>query len=135
MKSSPPSGPATPNPRLRLLPYLFAAGAIFWLVELTQSAARVAAPVWRDQLQHALVNAGITRNVTTVLVVYLAVILLFQATAAVLHGAAYYGLKRLRAWGWVVAVIVAGAWSLILVGIPVLVLLFRRQTREAYGIS
>ena len=135
MKSSPPSGPPTPNPRLRLLPYLFAAGAIFWLVELTQSAARAAAPVWRDQVQQALVHAGITRNVTTVLVVYLAVILLFQATAAALHGAAYYGLKRLRAWGWVVAVIVAGAWSLILVGIPVLVLLFRRQTREAYGIS
>ena len=108
---------------------------MFWLVELTQSAARASAPVWRDQLQHSLMSAGIIRDVSTVMAVYLAVILLFEATAAVLHGAAYYGLKRLRAWGWIVAVIVAGAWSLVLVGIPVLVLLFRRQTREAYGIS
>jgi hypothetical protein len=118
-----------------LLPYLFAAGAIFWLVELTQSAARAAAPVWRDQLQQALMNAGIKGNAASVLVVYLVAILVFEATAAALHGAAYYGLRSRRAWGWIVAVIVAGAWSLVLVGIPVLVLLFRRQTREAYGIS
>jgi hypothetical protein len=53
----------------------------------------------------------------------------------VLHGIAYYGLKRLRVWGWIAAVIVAGAWSLVVVGIPVLVFLLRRQTRQAYGVS
>ena len=135
MNTSPPPGRPAPNPRLRLLPYLFAAGAIFWLVELTQSAARAAAPVWRDQLQLALKNAGITHDLSSILVVYLVAILVFEATAAALHGAAYYGLRSRRAWGWILAVIVAGAWSLVLVGIPVLVLLFRRQTREAYGIS
>jgi len=34
-----------------------------------------------------------------------------------------------------VAVIVAAAWSLVLVGIPILVFLLRRPTRQAYGIS
>jgi hypothetical protein len=35
----------------------------------------------------------------------------------------------------VVAVIVSAAWSLVLVGIPILVFLLRRPTRDAYGIS
>jgi hypothetical protein len=35
----------------------------------------------------------------------------------------------------VVAVIVAGAWSLVLIGIPVFVFLLQRQTRKAYGVQ
>jgi len=95
----------------------------------------VAAPVGRDQLQHALVNAGITRNVSSVLVLYLGIVFFFEVAAVVLHGIAYYGLRRRRIWGWICAVIVAGAWSLVVVGIPVLVFLLQRQTRQAYGIS
>lgn len=129
-----PSQPA-PSRLLKWLPYLFAAGAIFWLVQLTQAAAMVAAPVGRDQLEHALVNAGVTRNVSSVLVLYLAIVFFFEVSAVVLHGIAYYGLKRLRIWGWITAVIVAGAWSLVVIGIPVLVFLLQRQTRQAYGIS
>ncbi|TMG68865.1 MAG: hypothetical protein E6H86_04115 [Chloroflexi bacterium] len=132
--SRPPSQPA-PSRYLKWLPYLFAAGAIFWLVQLTQAAAMVAAPVGRDQLQHALVNAGITRNVSSVLVLYLGIVFFFEVAAVVLHGTAYYGLRRRRIWGWICAVIVAGAWSLVVVGIPVLVFLLQRQTRQAYGIS
>jgi hypothetical protein len=132
--SRPPTPPA-PSRYLKWLPYLFAAGAIFWLVQLTQAAAMVAAPAGRDQLQSALANAGITRNVSSVLVLYLAVVFFFEVVAVVLHGTAYYGLKRLRIWGWIAAVIVAGAWSLVVVGIPVLVFLLQRQTRQAYGVS
>jgi type IV secretory pathway VirB2 component (pilin) len=124
-----------PSPSLRWLPYLFAAGAIFWLVELTQAAAMVAAPVGRDQLYQALVKAGITGNTTPVLVLYMTIVLGIEATAAALHATAYYGLKRRRAWGWIAAVIVAGAWSLVLMGIPVFVFLLQRRTRQAYGIS
>ncbi|HEX9364386.1 MAG TPA: hypothetical protein VGA47_11460 [Candidatus Dormibacteraeota bacterium] len=125
----------SPGNRLRWLPYLFAAGAIFWLIELTQFAAVLAAPVGREQLRVALVNAGLTSDVDTLLIVEAVLIVFFELVAAVLHGAAYYGLKGFRAWGWVVAVIVSAAWSLVLVGIPILVFLLRRPTREAYGIS
>lgn len=132
MRSNPPA--SDPRPVLRWLPYLFAAGAVFWLVNLAQAAALAAAPVGRAQLEQTLANAGITQNASALLTVYFAIVFVFEATAAGLHGAAFYGLRARRWWGWVVAVIVAGAWSLVLVGIPVLVFLLRRQTREAYGV-
>ena len=132
MRSNPPA----PNPRpvLRWLPYLFAAGAVFWLVNLTQAAALAAAPVGRAQLEQTLASGGITQNSGALLAMYFAVVFVFEGTAAGLHAAAFYGLRARRWWGWVVAVIVAGAWSLVLVGIPVLVLLLQRQTRDAYGV-
>ena len=125
----------SPGNRLRWLPYLFAAGAVFWLIELTQFAAVLAAPVGRDQLREALVGAGITTNVNTMLVVESVILIFVEASAAVLHGLAYYGLKAYRSWGWVVAVVVSAFWSLFIVGIPVLVYLLRRPTRQVYGIS
>jgi hypothetical protein len=122
-------------PRLRWLPFVFAAGAVFWLVELVQFAAIVAAPAGRDELRQALVDAGVKQDISTVIVYESAVVFLFEAVAAALHAAAYFGLRKLRPWGWIAAVIVAAAWSLILVGIPVLVVLLRRETRRSFGIS
>ena len=122
-------------PRLRWMPFLFAAGAVFWLVELAQFAAIVAAPAGRDQLRQALIGAGIKQDISTVIVYESIVVFLFEAAAAALHAIAYFGLRRLRPWGWIAAVIVAAAWSLILVGIPVLVVLLRRETRQSFGIS
>ena len=71
----PPPGPGTPAfrpapvpeeaaPRLRLLPYLFAIGAIFWLFQLAQFAAVVAAPNGRDQIAQSLAHAGYTGDPT-----------------------------------------------------------------------
>jgi hypothetical protein len=142
----PPPGPGTQSfhpvvarpvlsPRLRLLPYIFAAGAVFWLIELAQFAAVVAAPAGRDQMHQALVAAGMTQDVSTVVILESVIGLALTVAAAALHSAAYFGLQRMRAWGWVIAVIVAAGWSLVLVGIPILVLLMRRATREAFGIS
>jgi len=128
-------GKPSPGNRLRWLPYLFAAGAVFWLIELTQFAAVLSAPVGRDQLREAMVAAGITTNVNTMLAAESVILVFLEAAAVVLHGAAYYGLRAYRAWGWVVAVVVSAAWSLFIVGIPVLVFLLRRPTRQAYGIS
>lgn len=122
-------------PRLRWLPFVFAAGAVFWLVELVQFAAVVAAPAGRDELRQALVNAGIKQDISTVMVYESVVVFVFEAAAAALHATAYFGLRKLRAWGWIAAVIVSAAWSLILVGIPVLVVLLRRETRQSFGIS
>jgi hypothetical protein len=119
---------------MRWLPFLFAAGAVFWLVQITQAAAMVAAPVGRDRLAQTLINAGITHDVSAVLTAYLVAIFALEAIAAGLHGAAYYGLRRKRPWGWIVAVLVAGAWSLVIVGIPVFAFLLQRKTREAYGV-
>ena len=126
---------ASPTNRLRWLPYLFAAGAVFWLIELTQFAAVLAAPLGRDQLRQALISAGITTNIDAMLVVEASILGFLEVAAVALHGAAFYGLRAYRAWGWVVAVIVSAGWSLLLVGIPVLVFLLRRTTRQAYGIS
>src|ERR1700730_6961856 len=129
-----PPKPASP-PALRWLPFIFAAGAIFWLVQLVQFAAVVAAPNGRDQLYQAVVQAGVKGDVPTLIAIAVAVVFFFVGTAACLHAAAYFGLKARRPWGWIVALIVSAGWSLILVGIPVLYLLLKSSTRRAYGIS
>lgn len=130
----PPPPDATPS-RTRWLPFLFAAGAVFWLIELTQFAAFVTAPAGRDQLVQALLSAGVRRDVVTVLIIECVIVFVFEASAAALHAFAFYGLRRFRPWGWVTAVIAAVAWSFVLLGIPVLVFLLQRPVRQAYGIS
>ena len=125
---------SSPSHGLRLLPYLFAAGAVFWLIELTEFAAVLAAPAGREQLVQTLAGAGFGRNASAMLIVESVIVVFLEASAAVLHGAAYYGLRKFRAWGWIAAMIVSAAWSLVVVGIPVLVFLLRRRTRAAYGI-
>jgi hypothetical protein len=119
---------------LRWLPFLFGAGAIFWLVQLAQFAAIIAAPAGRDQLHQALVQSGVKGDLSTLLVIEAAVVFFFVGAAACLHAVAYFGLRSRRPWGWVAAVIVAAAWSVIVVGIPVLVMLLRSSTRHACGI-
>lgn len=101
---------------------------------MTQTAALAASPVGRGQLEQTLVNTGLTKNASAFLVIYFAAVFTFEVTAAGLHGAAFYGLRGKKWWGWLIAVIVAGAWSLILIGIPVFIFLLQRQTRKAYGV-
>jgi hypothetical protein len=125
----------TQPPAFRLLPYLFAAGAVFWLIQLTQFAAVLAAPAGRDLVRQALIDAGVTQNVESILLIEAVLIAFVEVVAAALHATAFYGLRRYRDWGWVFAVVVAAGWCLILVGIPVLVFLLRRPTRHAYGIT
>lgn len=123
-----------PGNRLKWLPWLFAAGAVFWLIQLTQFAAFLAAPAGREQLQQTLVNAGFTSNPAGMLLVEAVVIGFFEVSAVLLHAAAYYGLRRFQPWGWVAAFVASAAWSLVVLGIPVLVFLLQRRTRHAYGI-
>ena len=131
-----PRKPPTPAPPvgLRWLPFVFGAGAVFWLVQLAQFAAIIAAPAGRDQLDQALVQAGVKGDLSTLIVVEAIIVFFFVIVAAILHAIAYFGLRARKPWGWIAAVIVAAAWSLLLVGIPVLVLLLRSSTRHAYGI-
>ncbi len=123
-----------PGNRLRWLPWLFAAGAVFWLIELTQFAAVISAPAGREQLVQSLAKTGLTRDATGMLVVESVIVVFLEACAIALHAAAYYGLRKFRAWGWVAATVASAGWSLVVVGIPVLVLLLQRRTRALYGV-
>ncbi|MEA2655416.1 MAG: hypothetical protein QOI23_781 [Chloroflexota bacterium] len=131
----PPKPPTPAQPAgLRWLPFVFAAGAVFWLVYLAQSAAVIAAPAGRAQIQQQLVQAGFKADLTASLVTAAIIFFFFLIAAASLHATAFFGLRARKPWGWIVAVIVAAAWSVILVGIPILVLLLRSNTRHVYGI-
>ncbi len=123
-----------PGNRLRWLPWLFAAGAVFWLIELTQFAAILSAPAGREQLVQSLAHTGLTRDASGMLVVESVIVVFLEACAIALHAVAYYGLRKFRAWGWVAATITSAGWSLLVVGIPVLVFLLQRRTRAVYGI-
>jgi hypothetical protein len=123
-----------PGNRLRWLPWLFAVGAVFWLIELTQFAAILTAPAGRAQLVQSLAHTGLTHDAAGMLVVESVVVVFVEVCAIALHAAAYYGLRRFQAWGWAAATVVSAGWSLLVVGIPVLVFLLNRRTRQAYGI-
>jgi hypothetical protein len=129
-----PPRPATPT-GLRWLPFLFGAGAVFWLVQLVQFAAVVAAPNGRIQLEQAVIRAGAKGDVTMLLTIEVSLVFFIVIAAAALHATAYFGLRRRRPWGWVAALIAAIAWSLVLVGIPVVYVLVKSSTRRAYGVS
>jgi hypothetical protein len=123
----------TPVPGLA---WLYGAGAVVWLITLAQLGGFLAAGKGRAQLIEQLVKGGYsTADAGTVLWVYAAVMITVTLGAAGLHAMAFYGLRARRRWGWLAAVTVAGAWSLLVVGIPVLAVLLRPSTRRAYGVG
>ena len=121
---------------LGALPWFFAAGAIFFLIWVTQTAAVFAAPAGRAQLASNLAASGVNPQQRTLLLALFGALMIGAGLAlAALHGAAFYGLRRQRRWGWTAAVLVAGLWSLVIVGIPVLLRLLARNTRQAFGVD
>jgi hypothetical protein len=62
-------------------------------------------------------------------------LVLIALVPAVLHGLAFYGLMGLRRGGWILAFLLSIGWSLVLVGIPFAILLWRRDSRAAFGLS
>ncbi len=136
MPAARPEPSDDPRPRLRGLRVFFAAAAVFWLINLAQGLALVLAPSGREQLAQQLTQSGVPETAlseTLLLSAVLTVLILFLGAAV--NAAAFYGLGRRRPLGWVAAVIAAGLWSLVLVGIPVLYLLLKRSTRQACGIN
>jgi len=131
------AAPATERPpSLGWLQFFFAAGAVFWLISLAQTAAVVAAPAGRAQLTQQLASAGVpATDLPFALAAYGLTAIFLGLVAATMHGVAFYGLRWRRRWGWVAAVLVAGLWSLVLVGIPFLYVLLKRSTRRAYGLD
>jgi len=120
-----PTSPSTrPAPiaaaaRLGTLQFYFAFWAVALLVWATVDVAVLAAPA---------VSPGLP--VTTQLVVIVIKVLL-----AAVHGVAYYGIRARRVTGWLTGVVLAGLWSLVLIGIPALFILLQRSTREAFGLA
>lgn len=145
----PPPGPGTPArippPTARRPPeatpvpglaWLYGAGAVVWLLSLAQLGGFLAASKGRAQLVDSLVKSGYSASDAAGLLWLYAVLMVALAlVAAGLHATAFYGLRAGRRWGWLAAVTVAGAWSLVLVGIPVLAVLLRPSTRRAYGVG
>jgi hypothetical protein len=106
------------------------------LISLAQLGGFLAAGKGRAQLLASLIKGGYSASdAASVLWIYAAVMVGLTLVAAGLHAAAFYGLRARRRWGWLAAVTVAGAWSLVLVGIPVLAVLLRPSTRRAYGVG
>src|SRR5712664_4786121 len=82
---TPPKPPSTAQPAgLRWLPFVFGAGAVFWLVQLAQFAAIIAAPAGRDQLHQALVQSGVKGDLSTLIVVEAVLVFFFVIVAALL---------------------------------------------------
>lgn len=128
--------PAGRRAELGVLPWLYAGGAVFFLVWGTQALALVVAPAGRSQLLTEMGRQGVPANARpTLLLLYGALLIGAAVAAAGLHAAAFYGLRRMRWWGWLAAVVVAGFWSLLIVGLPVLLRLVSRNVREAFGVD
>ena len=121
-------------PQLSLVSFLCAAGAVFWAILLTQTAAVIAAPNGRAGIVDLLARSGVAPSMRTVgLITYAALLILICMVPMALHGIAYYALKARRRSAWVMGVLLAGAWSFVLVGIPFLYILLKRDVRTAFG--
>jgi hypothetical protein len=121
---------------LGLLPWFYAAGAVLFLIYATQGLAALVSPSGRAQLLAELARQGVASSMQEgVLAIYWVILIGGSLAAAALHGTAFYGLRRFRRWGWIAALVVASLWSLLIVGIPVLVRLVNRNVRQAYGVD
>lgn len=124
------------SPLVGILTFLCAGGGVFGLVLLTQLAAYILNPLGRVQLRQAALDAGaFPARTNSGFAVYLAFATVLLLLPAVLHSAAFLGLARRTRAGWVLGVLVSALWSLLLVGIPFLWILLRRDTRQAFGFT
>lgn len=115
---------------------LSAAAAVLFLVILAQTAAMILNPHGRDSLDQIVAKAGVaSAQRPGILLLYEITLVLVSLLPAILHAVAFYGLMGRRRAGWVVAFLLSIGWSLVLVGIPFAILLWRRDTRAAFGVS
>ena len=150
-RSGAPEGPPPPSPGTQpftarksaerepvpaWFPFVYAAGSVFALLILDQNAAIVAAPAGRAQVYEQLTAGGVpAQEQLGFFIAYAITFLALPAIAAGLHGLAFYGLRGRRRWGWAAAVLLAGLWSMLLIGIPFLHTLLKPSTRRAYGLD
>jgi hypothetical protein len=134
---APVAAPAQPpaaalRASLGMLSWVYASGAVIALIFATQSLAYFLAPHGRGQMVAVMVQQGIPATSQPLLLAIYALLLVgLPLLVAGLHGLGFYGLRRLARWGWLAAVVVAACWSLVLVGIPVLIRLLQPEVRRA----
>jgi len=117
-------------------PFAYAAAAVLALLLVAQNAAIVSAPAGRAQVFQQLAAGGVPADEQYgFFVAYAVTFIALPALAAALHAIAFYGLRGRRRWGWAAAVLVAGLWSLVVIGIPFLRTLLKPSTRRAYGLE
>lgn len=139
-----PSGSAQPrvltaaevDATVSSIPWIYALGAFLNAGLLAWVLAEGVTAGGRANWNAALAQAGIptaefaaSRNELTIV---FGVLLLLAAAG---HALAYQGLRAKKRWGWILGVVLAALWSLVIAGIPVLVRLVQRQVRGAYGVS
>jgi hypothetical protein len=131
--------PAAPRPQpvnLGVLPWFYAAGALLFLFWATEELAVFASPVGRSQILREIARQGYPADQQPWILAAQGVLVLGALlTVAALHAVAFFGLRNLRRWGWLAAVVIAGFWSLLVVGIPVLRRLLSPPVRQAYGVD
>jgi hypothetical protein len=137
--SEPAMLPAAPRPQpvnLGVLPWFYAAGALLFLFWATEELAVFASPVGRAQILREIARQGYPADQQPWILAGQGVLVLGALlTVAALHAVAFFGLRNLRRWGWLAAVVIAGFWSLLVVGIPVLRRLLSPPVRQAYGVD
>ena len=118
------------------IPWIYAVGAFLDAALLAWVLAEGTTTGGRLDWNSALAQAGIPASQIDLSRIELTAvfgILLLLLTAG--HAAAYQGLRARRRWGWILGVVMAALWSLVLAGIPVLAKLVQPQVRAAYGVS
>ncbi|MBO0685122.1 MAG: hypothetical protein J2P45_18375, partial [Candidatus Dormibacteraeota bacterium] len=127
---------ATVPVSLGFLPWAYACGAVLALIWATQALAMFLAPSGRAQLLQQIANQNVPESSRPGLLVFWGAFSVgLPLAAAALHAISFYGLRRTARWGWLAAVIVAGLWSVILVGIPILRRLLSPEVRRAFGVA
>lgn len=128
--------PAEVQSTVASIPWIYAVGAFLNAALLAWVLAEGVTPGGRANWNAMLAQAGIPVSQFTASRIELTVvfgILLLLLSAG--HAVAYQGLRARRRWGWILGVVLAALWSLVLTGIPVLTRLVQRQVRAAYGVS
>lgn len=138
--------PSRPEPRplttaevqatVASIPWIYAVGAFLDAALLAWVLAEGVTSGGRANWNSALAQAGIPTSqlaVSRIDLTVIAGILLLLLTAG--HAAAYQGLRARKRWGWILGVVMAALWSMVLAGIPVLTKLFQPQVRAAYRVS
>lgn len=125
-----------PPDHVTVIAVLSAAAAVMFLVLLVQFAALLINPHGRDSIAVVLVQAGVSAaELPGVFALDAVIWVLALLVPAILHGFAFYGLMGMRRGGWVVAFLLACGWSFLIIGIPFAILLWRRDTRTAFGLT
>lgn len=138
--------PSRPEPRalttaevqatVASIPWIYAVGAFLDAALLAWVLAEGVTPGGRANWNTTLAQAGIPASqfdFSRIELTVITAILLLLLTAG--HAAAYQGLRARKRWGWILGVVMAALWSMVLTGIPVLAKLVQRQVRAAYGVS